>query len=112
MLGIPNMSMEVEMSTMSKLANPMRMQLMEFFIWGLQNDSDISDKHKQIGVQDVSEYTVPKWIWISAPRLSTVGADATVYKCPFFIAVHLLYIMYRKFNEREYTFWKNVVLLL
>jgi hypothetical protein len=36
MLGIPNMRMEVVMSTMSKLARPIRMQFTEFFIWGLQ----------------------------------------------------------------------------
>jgi hypothetical protein len=32
MLGMPNMRMDVEINTMSKLANPIRMQLMEFFI--------------------------------------------------------------------------------
>jgi hypothetical protein len=33
---MPNMRMDVEINTMSKLANPIRMQLMEFFIWGLK----------------------------------------------------------------------------
>jgi hypothetical protein len=36
MLGTPNMRMEVVMRMMSKLAKPMRMQFMEFFIWGLK----------------------------------------------------------------------------
>jgi hypothetical protein len=41
MLGMPNIKMDVKMRTVSKLANPMRMQLMEFFIWGLNTRTGI-----------------------------------------------------------------------
>ena len=36
MLGIANISMEVAMRIMSNVARPISKQLMELFIWGLQ----------------------------------------------------------------------------
>ena len=41
MLGMPNMSMEVRMRIMSNVARPVRRQLIELFIWGL-NISNIN----------------------------------------------------------------------